>query len=291
LLIASLAACTGRRSSEADSPAAREANPPAAAPAPEPGAAAVTEAPAVAVPAQPTASPKKSTATSSNAASTAAADGAVQQQAARDAVAQEALAKQKAINAEQTATNARLQQEVDRLKPREYTLPAGTAIAVRPTRDLTTAELATGGTFEALLDSDLTKGDVVLAKAGSRVTGVVVEADKGGKVKGTASLTVGVRSIVGAKSNVIAVHTDSYTATADSTKKKDAVRTGVATGVGAVIGGIAGGGKGAAIGAGAGAAAGVGTNMATRGAAATIPAETLIELKLVAPVTVVIQPQ
>jgi len=47
---------------------------------------------------------------------------------------------------------------------------------------------------------------------------------------------------------------------------------------------------GAAIGAGAGAAAGVGTNMATRGAAAVIPAEELIELHLAAPVTVVLQP-
>ena len=52
----------------------------------------------------------------------------------------------------------------------------------------------------------------------------------------------------------------------------------------------AGGGKGAAIGAGVGAGAGVGTNLATRGESAVIPAETLIEFKLVAPVTVTVQP-
>ena len=86
------------------------------------------------------------------------------------------------------------------------------------------------------------------------------------------------------------MRTDTYTADAASTKKKDAVKTGVATGIGALIGGIAGGGSGAAIGAGAGAAAGVGTNMATRGAAAVIPPEELIELHLAAPVTVVLQP-
>jgi hypothetical protein len=39
------------------------------------------------------------------------------------------------------------------------------------------------------------------------------------------------------------------------------------------------------------AAAGVGTNMATRGAAATIPAEALLEFRLTSPVTVVVQPQ
>jgi hypothetical protein len=129
-----------------------------------------------------------------------------------------------------------------------------------------------------------------VAKAGTRVTGFVVSSDPGGRVKGTASLTVGVRSVVGVNGSTIAVTTDSYTADADSTKKRDAVRTGVATGVGAIIGGIAGGGSGAAIGAGAGAAAGVGANMATRGEAAVIPAEQLIELRLISPVTVTMQP-
>ena len=57
------------------------------------------------------------------------------------------------------------------------------------------------------------------------------------------------------------------------------------------MGAIAGGGKGAAIGAGAGAATGVGANMATRGKAAVIPAETLIEFTLAAPTTVVVQPE
>ena len=95
---------------------------------------------------------------------------------------------------------------------------------------------------------------------------------------------------MGAQNNVIALKTDTYSVDANSTKKKDAVRTGVATGVGALIGGIAGGGKGAAIGAGVGAATGVGVNAATRGAAAVIPAEQLMEFSLAAPVTVVVQP-
>ena len=74
---------------------------------------------------------------------------------------------------------------------------------------------------------------------------------------------------------------------AGTTKGRDAKRTGIAAGAGAVIGAIAGGGKGAAIGAGAGAAAGVVANMATRGQAAEIPTETLIEFTLSAPATVV----
>jgi hypothetical protein len=163
-------------------------------------------------------------------------------------------------------------------------------IPVRTIAELSTENLTDGGTFEAQLDQDLLAGDVVVARAGSRVNGVVVTSDKGGKVKGVASLTVGARAIVGAKNKVIPIKTDSFTVEAKSTKKKDAVRTGIASGIGAVVGGIAGGGKGAAIGAGVGAGAGVGTSLATRGEAAVIPSEQLMQLKLTAPVTVSIQP-
>ena len=146
-----------------------------------------------------------------------------------------------------------------------------------------------GAVFDALLENDLVSGNTVLAKAGSTVTCIVTSSDPGGRVKGVASLSVALRSISGVGGNAIAVKTESYTEEAGSTKKRDGVRTAIATGVGAVVGGIAGGGSGAAIGAGAGAAAGVGANAATRGAAAVIPTETLIEFVLAAPATVVIR--
>ena len=73
---------------------------------------------------------------------------------------------------------------------------------------------------------------------------------------------------------------------AKSGKKKDAAKVGIATGIGAAIGAIAGGGKGAAIGAGAGAAGGTGLVFATKGAAAEIPAESVLTFRLAAPVTV-----
>ena len=192
--------------------------------------------------------------------------------------------------ARQAEANAALKRQVEELKPREYVLPTGTVIAARTTQEISTDRVSDGSAFDALLEHDLTSGDEVLARKGSRVTGYVVTSDPGGRVKGVASLSVGVRSIAGVKGIPIGVTTDTFTAEAENTKKKDAVRTGIATGLGALIGAIAGGGKGAAIGAGTGAAAGVGTNMATRGAAAVIPAEELIEFRLVSPVTVVMQP-
>ena len=162
-------------------------------------------------------------------------------------------------------------------------------IAARTTAVIDTNTVKNGSIFEALLEKDLVVDGATLATAGSHVTCIVVSSDPGGRVKGTASLQVAARSIAGVRGNTITLKTQSYDVLAKSTKGRDAVRTGIAAGAGAIIGGIVGGGKGAAIGAGAGAAGGVGVNAATRGKAAEIPAETLIEFTLSTPSTVVIR--
>jgi hypothetical protein len=202
---------------------------------------------------------------------------------------EKALAEQREATARQADENARLQRELEAMKPREFTLPAGTPIAVRTTAELSTKSVKNGSVFDALLERDLVVDGTTLAEAGSRVSCIVVSSDPGGRVKGVASLAVAARSIAGVGANTLTVKTDSYSVDAGTTKGKDAAKTGIAAGAGAVIGAIAGGGKGAAIGAGAGAAAGVGGNLMTRGAAAVIPTETLIEFKLAAPATVVLR--
>jgi hypothetical protein len=282
---------TQKKLADGSAPAADTSQPASAAqpatPAPTPAAPASTPAPQTA---KPPASAGNKPSGSASAATAQAQKEAAELQAKREE-AQRQLDEQKTLNARQAETNVKLQQDLERMKPREYALPAGTTFSVRLPREVSTKGSATGATFDGLLEHDLKSGEMVLAKAGTRVNGVVVDSDPGGRVKGVASITVGVRSIVGVKGAAIAVTTDSQTADAQSTKKKDAVRTGVATGVGALIGGIAGGGKGAAIGAGVGAGAGVGTNMATKGDPAVFPAESLLEFRLQAPVTVTIQPQ
>ena len=255
-------------------------------------AAATNQALDAAKPAQETAAP----ATQNAAAAQKTATTAVSQteQAARDRQATEkALAdqanEQKAAAARQAAENERLRKELDEMKPREFTLPSGTVIPVRTTSALSTAKVKDGSVFDAVLEKDIVVDGTTLAKAGALVTCVVVSSDAGGRVKGRANLTVAARTVHAVNGNSFAVKTDSYSTEAESTKKKDAVRTGIATGAGAIIGGIAGGGSGAAIGAGAGAAAGVGTAMATRGAAAVIPTETLMEFTLSAPAKVILR--
>jgi len=237
---------------------------------------------------------KKPVAARSGAANPAAADNkkpeyvtAEQGEKVKEQYAED-KAKVKGAFAEQAQTNQQVQTQIEELKSHEYTLPVGTVIPVRTTTELST-KLSSGAVFEALLEKDLVIDGTVLAPHGAHVTGVVVSSDPGGRVKGVASLAVTIRQIAGLRDHTIRVKADSYSADADTSKGRDAKRTGVLAGAGAVIGAIAGGGKGAAIGAGAGAATGVGANMATRGKAAVIPAETLIDFTLTAPTTVVVR--
>lgn len=165
-------------------------------------------------------------------------------------------------------------------------LEAGTKIVVRTLGAVSTKTSQPGSTFEATLAEPLVADGYVVAAKGAAVEGVVTNADPGGRVKGVATISVALRSIVLPDGNRLPIKTGSVGRRAKTSKGKDAMKVGIASGIGAAIGAIAGGGKGAAIGAGAGAAGGTGVVMATRGEPATIPAESLLTFTLSAPVEV-----
>ncbi|MBK8313085.1 MAG: hypothetical protein IPL01_03215 [Acidobacteria bacterium] len=79
--------------------------------------------------------------------------------------------------------------------PRVYTIPSGTVISVTTSSDLTTKEDRSGQKFTASLNNSIVDGDWVIAKKGAPVEGVIVTSDPGGKVKGTASISVRVERL------------------------------------------------------------------------------------------------
>lgn len=170
--------------------------------------------------------------------------------------------------------------------PVTHSIPAGTPITVRTAGKISTKTSASGSTFEANLNQAIEVNGYIVAPRGAAVEGVVLNSDPGGRVKGVASITVGLRRIVLADGRSLAVTTNSRGAQANPSKGKDAAKIGIASGIGAAIGAIAGGGRGAAIGAGAGAAGGTGLVLGTRGSPAEIPAESVLTFKLAAPVSV-----
>jgi hypothetical protein len=164
-----------------------------------------------------------------------------------------------------------------------HTIPAGTPMTVRTTSVITTKTAATGSLFEGSLEEPLTVDGYTVADKGAVVEGIVTNADPGGRVKGVASISVSLRSLVTNDGRRMPLRTDVIAREAKKSTSKDALKIGIASGIGAAIGAIAGGGKGAAIGAGAGAATGTGVTLATRGEAAEIPSETVLNFKLTEP--------
>jgi hypothetical protein len=165
------------------------------------------------------------------------------------------------------------------------TIPAGTLLNVRVDEKLSSSTSQTGDSFRATLDGPLVVDGAVIAERGAKVEGRVAEADRGGKVKGTATLALELVRINTSDGQRVRLQTEGFTKSAEKSTKKDAMKVGVGAGLGAAIGAIAGGGKGAAIGAGVGGAAGTGAVMATRGEAAEIPAETRLTFRLREPIT------
>jgi hypothetical protein len=159
-------------------------------------------------------------------------------------------------------------------------------LVVRTTNALSTNTQAAGQSFVAHLEQALVlNGRQVFAK-GSEVEGRIVDSDRGGRVKGVATMSVQMTRLHAASGGSVGISTSTITRDANSTKKKDAMKIGIGSGVGAAIGAIAGGGKGAAIGAAAGGGAGTGVVLGTHGDAAVIPSESVLHFTLRAPVRV-----
>jgi hypothetical protein len=105
-------------------------------------------------------------------------------------------------------------------------------------------------------------------------------------VSGVAHLAIAIDQITTGDGQTVSVKTSPIRIEAQRSRGEDAAKIGIATGVGAAIGAIAGGGKGAAIGAGTGAGAGTGVVLATRGDAAEIGSETVLNFALADSVTI-----
>ncbi|GAB4236240.1 MAG: hypothetical protein Kow00109_09710 [Acidobacteriota bacterium] len=148
--------------------------------------------------------------------------------------------------------------------PATVYVPEGTRLVVRLAQSLSSKTAEPGQKFEAILDEDLVVDGQVVAPAGSKVVGTVVEAKASGKVKGKAQLALRLASLhLGEQAYRLATNTLHFEA--EGTGKEDAKKVGIGAAIGAVIGAIAGGKKGAAIGSVLGAGAGTGVVLATPG--------------------------
>jgi hypothetical protein len=167
----------------------------------------------------------------------------------------------------------------------DVTIPAGQSLLVRMIDGVDSAKNQVGDVFHASLETDLTVGNVIVARKGADVYGRLANAQKSGTFTGKSELQLELTRIVIDGKDYPLVSSD-YTLQGKGQGASTAKKVGGIAAAGAIIGAIAGGGKGAAIGAAAGGATGAGVQVLTKGAQVKVPSETLLEFRLQQPETV-----
>ena len=132
-------------------------------------------------------------------------------------------------------------------------------------------------------------GETVLGE-GSRVSGVVTDVRRSGRVKGRAHLAVRFDSLSPSGDDQrYDIRAASIGRTAQATKKKDALEIGAPAAGGALIGALVGGKKGALVGTAVGGGAGTAVVLSTRGKEIHLPKGAALTLRLSEPVTITVR--
>ena len=167
----------------------------------------------------------------------------------------------------------------------EVVVPAASVMGLRVETPLSSERARVEDRVEARVTRDVNADGRVAIPAGSRVVGSVTLVERGGKVKERARLGVRFHTLVLADGSEVPIRTESVIREGESPSGESARKIGGAAIGGAILGALIGGGKGAAIGGATGAAGGTAVVMAGDRNAATLPAGTVVSVRLSSPVT------
>jgi hypothetical protein len=176
-------------------------------------------------------------------------------------------------------------------------VPKGTSFPITLVNRISTKNVQEGSNVYGTTALPVSDGKRIVIPVGTTVLGKVIRAEKAGRIKGKAQLTISFQSLIlpnGVKMPLFASLGGSDTgrkkgeATIEAEPGKDGEDVAVAGArgatAGAVVGGIYGGGsglaKGALVGGGAGAAAGLAEALIRRGDDLTLERGTIIEITL-----------
>jgi hypothetical protein len=166
--------------------------------------------------------------------------------------------------------------------PRHGEVPSGTDLDVRLERELSSGTAQVEDRFTATTVVDLYQGNDVLIPAGSTLRGVVSSVNKATRTDRKGSLTVAFDQIT-VNGKALPMHATVQQALQSEGIKGEAGKIGAGAGVGAILGGIIGGAKGALLGILIG---GGGTIAATEGKDVTLPAGTVLRVRLDQPLQI-----
>jgi hypothetical protein len=168
----------------------------------------------------------------------------------------------------------------------EVVLPASSVVGLKVETSLSSETARVEDRVEARVTRDVLADGRLAIPAGTRVLGDVVTAERGGKMKEKARLGVRFHTVVLADGHQVPFRTDAIYREGSSPGAESARKIGGAAVGGAILGAIIGGAKGAAIGGATGAAGGSAVVMAGDRNPATLPAGTIVTVRLTSPVSV-----
>jgi hypothetical protein len=142
---------------------------------------------------------------------------------------------------------------------------------------------------QAHVNRDVSVDGRTAIPAGTRVLGSVTMVERGGKLKERARLGVRFHTLVLADGTELPLRTETIVREGDSPTGESSRKIGGAAIGGAILGGIIGGKKGAIVGGATGAAGGTAAVMAGGRNAATLPAGTIVTVRLSAPLNVEVE--
>lgn len=171
----------------------------------------------------------------------------------------------------------------------EIVVPASSVIGLRVETPLSTEKSRVEDRVEARVTRDVMVDDRVAIPSGARAIGSVTLVERGGKMKDRARLGVRFHTLVLADGTELPINTEAIYREGDSPSGESARKIGGAAAGGAILGALIGGKKGALIGAATGAGGGTAVVMAGDRNAATLPAGTVVTIRLAAPVGVEVE--
>jgi hypothetical protein len=171
----------------------------------------------------------------------------------------------------------------------EVVLPASSVLGLQVETPLSSERTRIEDRVDARVTRDVTAEGRVAIPSGSRVVGSVTLVERGGKMKERARLGVRFHTLVLADGREVPLRTESIIREGDSPSNESARKIGGAAIGGAILGAIMGGGKGAMVGSAVGAAGGSAAVMAGDRNAATLPAGTVVSVRLAAPAAIEVE--
>jgi hypothetical protein len=169
--------------------------------------------------------------------------------------------------------------------PLELTIPAETWINLRLDQVLSSDHNRPGDVWTGTLTQPVIVNGRVVAQRGQTIGGVVAEAVKAGRAKGTSRLALDMNEMTLADGRQIPIGGRLMEFRGSTSKGRDAAAVGTTVATGAAIGAAVNGGVGAGVGAAAGVVASTVGVLLTRGRPTVLYPETTLTFRLEAPAT------